>query len=74
MTTTKNTRRTASKLVRKVAKLDRRWRAAGRPEGRLENDLAMHLGRAARAGLYNKTRKVQIRNAARRGERSGWER
>ncbi len=56
MTTTKNTRRTASKLVRKVAKLDRRWRAAGRPEGRLENDLAMHLGRAARQGLYAKTR------------------
>lgn len=66
--------REASKLVRKVSKLDRRYRATGQQEGRLENDLAMWLGRAARKGLGRKIREVQIRNAARRGERSGWER
>jgi hypothetical protein len=66
-------KRAKGKLVRKVEKLDKAWRATGRQEGRTENDLAMHLGRAARAGLGTKSREVQNRNAAARGERSGWE-
>jgi len=66
--------RAKGKLVRKVAKLDRTWRAEGKPEGRTANDLAMHLGRAYRAGLGDKARGAQNRNAAARGERSGWER
>jgi hypothetical protein len=52
------------KIIRKVAKLDRKWRAAGKVEGRTENDLAMWLGVAARAGLGRKSRQVQARNAA----------
>lgn len=67
-------KRAKGKLVRRVAKLDRRWRAEGRREGRTENALAFALGQAARAGLGRKSRRVQVRNAARRGERSGWER
>lgn len=66
--------RKAGKLIRKVAKLDRRWRAEGQPEGRLANDLAFTLGQAYRAGLGTTARRQQIRNAAARGERSGWER
>lgn len=69
-----NTKRAKGKLVRRVAKLDRRWRAGGRQEGRTENALAFELGRAYRAGLGTAARRVQVRNAARRGERSGWER
>jgi hypothetical protein len=67
-------KRAKGKQIRKVEKLDKAWRAGGRQEGRTENDLAMHLGRAARMGLGNKSRQVQNRNAAARGERSGWER
>jgi hypothetical protein len=67
-------KRAKGKQIRKVEKLDKAWRAGGRQEGRTENDLAMHLGRAARMGLGAKSRKVQNRNAAARGERSGWER
>jgi hypothetical protein len=67
-------KRAKGKQLRKVEKLDKAWRAGGRQEGRTENDLAMHLGRAARMGLGAKSRKVQNRNAAARGERSGWER
>lgn len=66
-------KRAKGKLVRRVAKLDRRWRAGGRQEGRTENALAFALGQAHRAGLGRAARRVQIRNAARRGERSGWE-
>lgn len=58
-------RRAKGKLVRKVAKLDRAWRAAGKVEGRTENDLAMYLGRAYRAGVGNAARRAQARNAAR---------
>jgi hypothetical protein len=68
-----NEKRAKGKIVRKVEKLDKTWRAKGKQEGRTENDLAMHLGQAARAGLGAKSRKVQNRNAAARGERSGWE-
>lgn len=55
--------RANGKLIRKVAKLDKRWRVAGKVEGRTENDLAMYLGRAYRAGLGARARKVQARNA-----------
>jgi len=65
--------RTAGKLVRKVRKLDRAWRAAGRQEGKLENALAWRLGQACRMGLGAKVRQVQIQNARRIGTVSGWE-
>lgn len=68
----KQTRRDG-RLIRKIARLDLAWRRAGRQEGRLENRLAMELGRAARAGLGRKTRRVQIRNARSLGQRSSWE-
>jgi hypothetical protein len=68
-----NEKRAKGKLVRKVAKLDRTWRAQGKPEGRTENALAMNLGRAYRAGLGDKARDIQNRNAAAVGQRSGWE-
>lgn len=71
---TTETRRRNGKLIRRIAKLDRAWRLAGKPEGRLENKLAFELGNAARRGLYNKSRQVQCRSAARLGQRSGWER
>jgi hypothetical protein len=58
-----NTKRANGKLIRKIAKLDKAWRAAGKAEGRTENALAMNLGRAHRAGLGTKARKVQARNA-----------
>jgi hypothetical protein len=62
---TKTERRAKGKLVRKVAKLDRAWRTAGMVEGRTENDLAMYLGRAYRAGVGTAARRTQARNAAR---------
>lgn len=68
-----NEKRAKGKLVRKVEKLDGAWRASGKVEGRTENKLAQTLGDAYRAGVGGKARKVQVRNAARRGERSGWE-
>lgn len=68
-----NDKRAKGKQLRKVEKLDKAWRAGGGQEGRTENDLAMHLGRAARMGLGSKSRQIQSRNAAARGERSGWE-
>jgi hypothetical protein len=68
-----NEKRAKGKLVRKVEKLDKAWRGQGKPEGRTANDLAMHLGRAYRAGVGTAARQVQNRNAAARGERSGWE-
>jgi hypothetical protein len=59
-----NTRkRENGKLVRRIAKLDRTWRLAGKQEGRLENRLAFELGNACRAGLGTKSRQVQRRNA-----------
>lgn len=67
------TARTHGRLVRTVARVDRKWRAAGQTEGATENALAMHLGRAYRAGLGDKARRVQSRNAARQGQTSGWE-
>ena len=66
-------KRAKGKLVRKVEKLDKAWRAGGKQEGRTENALAMHLGRAYRAGLGDKARDIQNRNAAAVGQRSGWE-
>jgi hypothetical protein len=65
--------RTAGKLLRTIAKLDRAWRAAGKQEGKLENRLAFTLGQAYRAGLGTKARKIQNRNAAAVGTLSGWE-
>ena len=62
---TNTNRRAKGRLVRTVAKLDRAWRAAGMAEGRTENDLAMHLGRAYRAGVGRAARRTQARNAAR---------
>jgi hypothetical protein len=69
-----STKRANGKLIRKIAKLDRAWRLGGKVEGRTENDLAMYLGRAARAGMGRRSREVQSRSAARLGQRSGWER
>lgn len=69
-----NERRAKGKLVRRVAKLDRAWRAGGRTEGRTENELAFQLGNAYRAGVGPAARRVQNRNAAAVGQRSGWER
>ena len=60
-------RRAKGKLVRTVAKLDRAWRLEGQVEGRTENGLAMHLGRAYRAGVGRQARRVQARNAKRLG-------
>lgn len=50
------------KIVRKVAKLDKAWKKDGKAEGRTENDLAMHLGRAYRAGVGSAARRAQSRN------------
>lgn len=69
-----NTKRANGKLIRKVEKLDRTWRLEGKNEGPIENKLAFELGRAARAGMGRRSRQVQSRNAARLGQRSGWER
>jgi hypothetical protein len=69
-----NTKRANGKLIRKIAKLDRAWRLAGRTEGRMENELAFQLNQAARAGMGRRSREVQSRSAARLGQRSGWER
>jgi hypothetical protein len=44
-------RRARGKLVRRVLRLDRAWRAEGKAEGRTANDLAWRLGQAYRAGL-----------------------
>jgi hypothetical protein len=68
------TKRANGKLVRKVAKLDRAWRLAGKAEGRTENELARVLGVAYRAGVGTAARRAQNRSAARLGQRSGWER
>jgi hypothetical protein len=69
-----NTKRANGKLIRRIAKLDRAWRLAGKVEGKVENELAWRLGQAARAGMGRKSREVQSRSAARLGQRSGWER
>lgn len=60
------------KLVRRIAKLDRAWRLAGKAEGRTENALAFELGNAARAGMGTRSRKVQNRNAIRLGAPMDW--
>lgn len=67
------TKRSNGKLIRRIGKLDRAWRIAHQPQGRLENQLAMELGNAARRGMYRKSRQAQCRSAARLGQRSGWE-
>jgi len=54
-------KRAKGKLVRKVEKLDKAWRAGGKQEGRTENDLAMYLGRAYRAGVGKAARRAQGR-------------
>lgn len=66
------TKRANGKLIRRIAKLDRAWRLAGKVEGRTENLLAQELGRAYRKGLGRKARNAQIGSAARLGQRSGW--
>lgn len=66
-------KRTAGRLLRKVARMDRAWRQEGKVEGRTENALAHVLGVAARAGLGRESRIQQNRSAARLGQRSGWE-
>lgn len=60
-----NDKRSRGKLIRKIAKLDRAWRAAGKHEGKTENALAWRLGQAYRAGMGTRARQVQARNAAR---------
>ncbi len=69
-----NAKRANGKLIRKVAKLDRRWRLEGKREGRVENDLAMYLGRAASRSraMGRRSRQVQNRNALRLGEPMPW--
>jgi hypothetical protein len=69
-----NTKRAKGKLVRRIAKLDRAWRLAGKVEGKVQDRLAFELGQAHRAGLGDKARQTQCRSAARLGQRSGWER
>lgn len=66
------TKRSNGKLIRRIARLDRAWRLAGQPEGRTANRLAFELGNAARAGMYDKSTEIQVRSAARLGQRSGW--
>lgn len=61
---TKNERK-SGRQIRKVARLDRQWRAAGKLEGRIENRLAMELGIAYRSGLGTAARRTQRTNAAR---------
>lgn len=65
----------AGVLARKVARLDRAWRIAGRGEGRLANDLGWRLGQLARdvPGGYEAGRRIQILVAAQLGQLSGWE-
>jgi hypothetical protein len=67
-----NQKRANGKLIRKIAKLDRAWRLAGKAEGRTANDLGMYLGRAYRAGMGTTARRAQSRSAARLGQVSGW--
>jgi hypothetical protein len=56
-------RRAKGKLVRKILKLDRAWKAKGRQEGRTENDLAWNLGQALRAGIgYRKLDRARMVN------------
>lgn len=65
-------KRANGKLIRKVAKLDRRWRLEGKPEGRTANDLGWRLGQAARAGMGRRSRQVQNRNALALGQPMDW--
>lgn len=65
-------KRANGKLIRKIAKLDRAWRLAGKAEGKLENRLAFELGNAARAGMGRRSRQVQNRNALRLGAPMDW--
>lgn len=67
-----NTKRAKGKLIRRIAKLDRAWRLAGKAEGKLENRLAFELGNAARAGMGRRSRQVQNRSAVRLGEPMSW--
>jgi hypothetical protein len=67
-----NEKRAKGKIIRKVAKLDRTWRQEGKAEGRTENELARTLGVAARAGLGEKSREAQNRNAIRLGAPMDW--
>lgn len=60
-------KRRNGKLMRLIAKLDRAWRMAGKPEGRLADRLAFELGNAARAGMARKSRQMQRQSAARLG-------
>jgi len=58
---TKNQRH-QGRAVRRVARLDRAWRASGMVEGRTENELAHNLGRAYRAGVGTAARRAQDKN------------
>lgn len=53
---------TKGKLIRKVAKLDRAWRAEGKAEGRTANELAFQMGNAYRAGVGPAARRAQRKN------------
>jgi len=50
------------KIIRQVAKLDKAWKAEGKQEGPLENQLAFTLGQAYRAGAGTNARRAQRRN------------
>lgn len=68
-----NTKRANGKLIRKIAKLDRAWRLAGKPgDSRMASDLGMYLGWAASRGMGTVSRKVQNRNAVRLGRPMDW--
>jgi hypothetical protein len=55
-------KRQTGRAIRKIVKLDRAWRAAGRQEGRTESDLAMFLGRAYRGGFGPAAERARRRN------------
>jgi len=56
-------KRQTGRAIRKIVKLDKAWRASGRAEGRTENDLAMFLGHAYRAGFGPAAERARRRNA-----------
>ena len=55
--------RAIRRAIRRIIRLDRAWVAGGRQEGRTENDLAMFLGRAYRAGFGPAAERARRRNA-----------
>lgn len=55
-------KRHAGRAIRRIIKLDGAWRAGGRQGGRTENDLAMFLGQAYRAGYGPAAERARRRN------------